>query len=277
MKKYILFKINLGKLKKQQTEKTGQVLSKILRQKGMNKKIEIIQNENISSPFILGILKGKIYLPNIKFSEEEFEYIISHEINHFLSKDSLKKVLIQSIKHLFWWNPLVHLFANNFNQILEIQCDLNTTFNFSKEDKIKYLESITKIIRKCIKTNIESVKYVTAPSFVQIEELDSLKQRFRIVLNYRPKRDIFKIFNILLYVSALFLFISSYFIIIQPDYKPNQDGIYKKKDENNSFILENLEGSYDIYIDSMFKYSIKNLEDLNKKLSDLPIIKEGVD
>lgn len=277
MKRYILFRRNLKKLKKQQTEQTEQVLDKILNENRMNKRIEIIQNEKISSPFIIGISRGKIYLPNINFSEEEFKYIILHEINHFLSNDSLKKVLIQSIKHLFWWNPSVHLFANNFNQILEIQCDLKTTFNFSEEEKIKYLESITKIIRKGIKNNTDSVKYVTAPNFVEIEELDSLKQRFRIVLSYRPKRNIFNILNILLYISASFLFISSYFIIIQPDYEPTNNEMYEEKEENNSFIIERLGDSYDIYINNTFKYSIKSLEDLNKNLRNLPIYKEGVD
>ena len=100
IKKYKLFKNILSKLKKQQTIKTEQVLNRILIQNKMNEKIEIIQNENISSPFISGILNAKIYIPNIDFSEEELEYIILHEINHFLRKDSLKKLLIQSIKHL---------------------------------------------------------------------------------------------------------------------------------------------------------------------------------
>lgn len=125
--------------------------------------------------------------------------------------------------------------------------------------------------------NIKNVNNAIAPSFAKTDEIDSLKQRFRIVLNYRPKRNIFKIFNIALCSLALCLFISSYFIIIQPYYKPSQDETYKKEYEKNSFIIKNPEGNYDIYIDKFFKYSIKDLKDLNESLSDLPIIKEGVD
>ena len=227
------FKKILGKLNEQQTKETEQVLNKILSKNRMNEKIGIIQNENISSPFISGVINGKIYIPNIDFSEEEFEYIISHEINHYLSKDSLKKVLIQSIKHLFWWNPLAHLFANNFNHILEIQCDLKTTATFSEEEKIRYLESINKIIRKSINTNTENIGYITTPNFAKVDESDSLKQRFRIVLNYRPKKNIFKVLNISLYILSLFLFISSYFIIIRiiikyDDINKNNDNIYNE-------------------------------------------------
>lgn len=276
IRNYIVFKNILGKLSKQQTNETEQILNKILIQKRMSGKIEIIQNEDISSPFILGILKGKIYIPKLDFSEEEFEYIISHEINHFLGKDSLKKILIQIIKHLFWWNPLTHLFANNFNHILEIQCDLKTTVNFSEEEKLRYLESITKIIRNGINTNIKNVNYIITSNLVEIDEFNSLKQRFRMVLNYRPQKNMFKVVNTILYVLASFLFISSYFIIIQPDYEPANNEMYEKQEENNSFIIENLEGSYDIYINNTFKYSIKKLKDLNKNLKELPIYKEGV-
>lgn len=273
IKKYSSFKNNIVKLKAEQNKQTEQVLINILEQKKMHKKIEIIQNENISSPFVSGIFKGKIYLPNINFSEKEFEYIISHEINHFLNNDSLKKILIQSIKILFWWNPFVHLFANNFNQILEIQCDLKTTLNFSDEEKIKYLESINKIIKICIQNKTKNINYLTASSFVETDELESLKQRFRIVLNYRNKKDIFTKFNIILYILASFLFVSSYFIIIQPYYDPSNSDSYQKEELNNSFIIEKSNSSYDVYIDNVFKYNIENLDELNTSLKDVPIYK----
>ena len=203
------------------------------------------------------------------------KYIISHEINHFLERDSLKKILIQGIKYIFWWNPFAHLFANNFNHILEIQCDLKTTASFSAEEKITYLESITKIIKDSKSNNI---KYSTVPNFINIDDMDSLKQRFRIVLNHKEKRSWFNIFNVGLCVLALCLYIGSYFIIIQPDYKPSNNEIYEDegKSEDNSFIIEKSNGDYDVHIDNIFKYSIKDLEELDEDLNNLPIYKEGV-
>lgn len=270
--KYITFKKNLDKLEYNSSKENENLFNRVLKQTKTENKIKIIQNENISSPFIVGILKGTIYIPNIDFSKEELEYIILHEVNHFLEKDSLKKILIQSIKYVFWWNPFAHLFANNFNHILEIQCDLKTTTDFSDDEKIIYLESITKIIKN--PTN-NIIKNSIVPNFVNIEEIDSLKQRFRIVLNHKGKRNLFNIFNIGVCFLALTLYMGSYFIIIQPYYEPNNNEIHKENEKDNSFIIKKLNGSYDIYIENVFKYSINKLEDLNEDLSDIPIYEEG--
>ena len=271
---YIKFKKNLKKLNDTSSKENEEFFNEILKQTKMENKIKIVQNGNISSPFIVGILKGKIYIPNIDFSKEELEYIILHEINHFLEMDSLKKILIQSIKYVFWWNPFAHLFANNFNHILEIQCDLKTTDDFSDDNKIRYLESITKIIKN--PTN-NIIKHSSVPNLINIEEIDSLKQRFRIVLNYKEKRNSFNIFNIGLCFLAVCLYMASYFIIIQPDYEPTSNEIYQEEDIKDSFIIEKSNGGYDIYIKNAFKYSIENLDDLNEDLHDAPIYKEKGD
>lgn len=271
---YIKFKKNLEKLNDISSKGNEELFNKILKETKMENKIKIVQNENISSPFIVGILKGIIYIPNIDFSKEELEYIILHEINHFLERDSLKKILIQSTRYVFWWNPFAHLFANNFNHILEIQCDLKTTSDFRDDKKIRYLESITKIIKNPT-SNI--TKHSSVPNFVNIGEIDSLKQRFRIVLNYKAKRNLFKVFDIGLCFLILCLYISSYFIIIQPYYKPNNQEIYKENKKDNSFIMEKPNGGYDVYIENIFKYTIDNLDNLDEDLHHAPIYKEKRD
>lgn len=270
--KYNKFKRNLTKLKDKSSKENKKIFNKILKETKMENKIEIVQNDNISSPFIVEVLKGTIYIPTIDFSKEELEYIVSHEINHFLGKDSLKKVLIQSIKYVFWWNPFAHLFANNFNHILEIQCDLKTTADFADDKKIRYLEAITKIIKNPINS---MARHSSVPNFVNIEEIDSLKQRFRIVLNYKKKKNLFNIFNIGICFLALCLYIASYFIIMQPDYEPTGGDIHQEETIENSFIIERTNGGYDIYIKDVLKYSVENLEKLSEDLRNLPIYEEG--
>ncbi len=270
--KYKEFKRSLDRLEESKNKENQKTFNKILNQKKVINKIEVIQHDKISSPFMLGILKGKIYIPNISFSQKELEYIILHEINHFLRRDSLKKIIIQIIKYIFWWNPFAHSFANNFNHILEIQCDLKTTAGFSNEEKIRYLESITKIIKASKETGVQ---YELAPNFVDIKDVDFLKQRFRIVLNYKKKKNfLFNISNIGVCLLAILFYISSYFVIIQPDYKPNDSDIYQVEETvEDSFIIEKPNGGYKIYIKNVFKYSVDNLEDLNENLRSLPIYK----
>ena len=51
----------------------------------------IFQSEHVSSPFVLGLVRPKIYLP-YKLNEQEMEHVISHEQAHIQRKDH-------------WWKP----------------------------------------------------------------------------------------------------------------------------------------------------------------------------
>ena len=52
----------------------------------------IFQSENVGSPFVLGIIKPKIYLP-FKMDEQDMEHVVAHEQAHIRRKDH-------------WWKPL---------------------------------------------------------------------------------------------------------------------------------------------------------------------------
>ena len=207
-------------------------------------------------------------------SKEELEYITLHEINHFLGRDPLKKILIQAIKYIFWWNPWSHLFANNFNHILEIQCDLKTTAGFSKEKKIEYLESITKIIKSSMDSDIENLKHSSLPAFADIDQLTGLKQRFRITLNYKAKKSGIKLLRIGVCLLALVINISSYFFILQPFYSPDgQDSFLSPQeldlDMEDTFIIRNEAGEHELYRDNTFQYIIDDID--NEEYKNIPL------
>ena len=48
-------------------------------------KDNIFQSENVNSPFVLGVIKPKIYLP-FKMNEQDFEHIVAHEQAHIRRK-----------------------------------------------------------------------------------------------------------------------------------------------------------------------------------------------
>lgn len=68
----------------------------------------IYQSENISSSFILGIIKPKIYLP-FDIGKQELDYIISHERAHIRRGDHIIKPLALAVAAVHWFNPLVWL------------------------------------------------------------------------------------------------------------------------------------------------------------------------
>ncbi len=72
--KYMGFRRKLERLSNDSSKESMELFNKVLKKIKLENKIEIVQNKNIYSPFVIGILKAKIYIPNIDFSEKELEY-----------------------------------------------------------------------------------------------------------------------------------------------------------------------------------------------------------
>ena len=71
-------------------------------------KDNIFQSENVSFPFVLGIIKPRIYLP-FKMNGQYLEYVVAHEQAHIRRKDHWWKPLGFLLLTIHWFNPLMWL------------------------------------------------------------------------------------------------------------------------------------------------------------------------
>lgn len=78
--------------------------------------------DEISSPFVLGLLRPKIYLPS-SLGEQELPYIVMHEQHHIRRLDHLVKVLAFVALSIHWFNPLVWLAFVLATRDMEMSCD----------------------------------------------------------------------------------------------------------------------------------------------------------
>lgn len=78
--------------------------------------------DQIPSPFALGLLRPRIYLP-WGLSEREQDYVLAHERTHIRRGDLWWKALGTAVLVLHWWNPLVWLAYDAFTRDLEMSCD----------------------------------------------------------------------------------------------------------------------------------------------------------
>lgn len=79
-------------------------------------------SEQVSSPFVLGILRPRIYLPYGLDNREE-GHILLHEQTHIRHRDPLLRLLGTLVLCLHWWNPMVWLGIHCFYQDMEMFCD----------------------------------------------------------------------------------------------------------------------------------------------------------
>ena len=76
----------------------------------------------ISTPFVFGIIRPKIYLPT-HLQPEERQYVLAHERIHIARKDYLVKLISWGAVCLHWFNPLVWLAFVLMERDMEMSCD----------------------------------------------------------------------------------------------------------------------------------------------------------
>lgn len=78
--------------------------------------------DHITTPFVLGIWKPRIYLPS-DIQTQELTYVIAHEQIHIRKKDPFIKILAFLITSIHWFNPLAWVAFVNMSKDMELSCD----------------------------------------------------------------------------------------------------------------------------------------------------------
>ena len=78
--------------------------------------------DEITSPFVMGLVRPKIYLPS-DMEEREQAYIIRHEQHHIRRCDHIIKALAFLALSIHWFNPLVWVAFIYSNKDMEMSCD----------------------------------------------------------------------------------------------------------------------------------------------------------
>ena len=138
----------------------------------------VFQTDEISSPFVCGFFKPKIYLP-VGINETEREYVLLHERTHIFRKDHIIKPIAFCALSIHWFNPLMWLAFYLMSRDMEMSCDERVVCELDHEGKARYAETLLRLaIRRPIlagsplafgesttKSRIKSVLYYKKPSF----------------------------------------------------------------------------------------------------------------
>lgn len=101
----------------------------------------IYECDNLSSPFVLGILSPKIYIP-FRLEKEERSYILAHEQYHIRRKDYLVKIIAFLIASVYWFHPMVWLAYYLMCRDMEMSCDEKVISDMGMDMKQAYSRSL---------------------------------------------------------------------------------------------------------------------------------------
>lgn len=101
----------------------------------------IWQSEKVVSPFILGIIKPKIYIP-FGMDGEVQSHVIAHENAHLKRRDHWIKPLGFILLTVYWFNPLVWIAYILLCKDIERACDEKVISHMSEENRREYATAL---------------------------------------------------------------------------------------------------------------------------------------
>ena len=104
---------------------------------GMRLRENIWLCDAVTSPFLLGILRPRIYLPS-GMDERQMDYVLAHEHAHLRRGDHIWKPLGYLLLAVHWFNPLVWVAYWLFCRDIETACDERVVRSMGVEDKKAY-------------------------------------------------------------------------------------------------------------------------------------------
>ena len=105
---------------------------------------EIYLADRISSPFVMGILRPRIYLPSSTPMNER-RFIVAHERQHIRRGDPLWKLLGYAALCLHWFNPLVWLAFCLSGKDMEMSCDEAVIKQLGEHIRADYSQALLRL------------------------------------------------------------------------------------------------------------------------------------
>ncbi|NLT40146.1 MAG: hypothetical protein GXX89_06755 [Clostridiales bacterium] len=130
--------------------------------------------DHIDAPFVMGLLRPRIYLPS-SLPEAEHDYIVLHERQHIRRGDHITRILAFAALCVHWFNPLVWLAFVISGNDMEMSCDEAVMKKTDRDIRYDYSRSLLRF---------SAGRRIIAGTPLAFGEGDT-KGRIKNVLNYR--------------------------------------------------------------------------------------------
>lgn len=100
--------------------------------------------DGISTPFVMGLLSPRIYLPSA-IEEKDLSHVIVHEMTHIRRGDPVVKMASFVISCVYWFHPVVWLGFLFLSRDLELSCDEAVMKELGAAGRGAYAESLLRL------------------------------------------------------------------------------------------------------------------------------------
>lgn len=205
-------------------------------------KDNLFQSENVSSPFVLGLIKPRIYLP-FSINGQDLEHVVAHEQAHIRRKDHWWKPLGFLLLTIHWFNPFMWLSYVLLCRDIELACDEKVIRELGNEQRADYTQAL-------VACSINRRTIAACPlAFGEV----GVKERVKSVMNYQKPAFGIVILAVIACVGVAVCFLTN--PITADDhfgaeiYEPTPIEQIDEKYDNEEFVItklhyENLDGEW---------------------------------
>ncbi len=136
--------------------------------------VGVKQSENVTSPFVLGIVKPTIFIP-YSLDGPDLKYVLSHERAHIRRRDYLWKPIGFLILSVYWFNPVIWLAYISLCRDIELACDERVINRLNSDARKEYSRAL-------LNCSVKHKLIIACP--VAFGETD-VKGRVKKVMNYK--------------------------------------------------------------------------------------------
>ena len=205
-------------------------------------KDNIFQSENVSSPFVLGLIKPRIYLP-FNMNGQDLEHVVAHEQAHIRRKDHWWKPLGFLLLTIHWFNPFMWLSYVLLCRDIELACDEKVIRELGNEQRADYTQAL-------VACSVNRRTIAACPlAFGEV----GVKERVKSVMNYKKPAFWIVILAAIACVGVAVCFLTNPITVDDhfgaAIYEPTPIGQIDEKYDNEEFVItrlhyENLDGEW---------------------------------
>lgn len=124
---------------------TAQLLRDCMEQLGVTAPVWVCLSSAVPTPFVMGLLRPVILLPDAPFSPAELRCILLHELTHIRCGDLWVRRVSLLALGLHWWNPAAHLLDRSLIDLSEESCDERVAAALSHRERVDYGQMLLRL------------------------------------------------------------------------------------------------------------------------------------
>ena len=156
----------------------------------------IWQSEKVVTPFILGIINPKIYIP-YNINDQILDYVEMHEDTHVERNDHITKIIAYFLLTIHWFNPFVWVSYHLLGHDIESACDETTIKDFDVQERKEYASAL-------LRCSVNERTMFSPLAFGEIE----IKERITRVIKYKKASFKIILITILICMMSVICFMS---------------------------------------------------------------------